>query len=117
MSSRYITEHKTNYEGVTGLLEVFPGFCHSLGISYNVVVPLDKRNQGLGTKAHEERLREAKRLGYRYLLCSVRNDNKAQHKIMSKFGWARLAEFNTSCHSVTLFGKSLYPEEIVNFPA
>lgn len=104
------------YLGVKGKISLFPEFCRSLGMSHAVYIHPLNRGKGLGTKAHADRIEKAKLEGFRYLICSVRNNNKAQLKILRKFGWKELTEFNTYCYSVTLYGLNLYPNEPIKFP-
>ena len=95
------------FEGASGTLELFPPMEASLGISHSSFIPYDKRGRGLGTKAHEHRLRYAKYIGFKYLICTVNVKNEAQKRIMEKFHWQRLTWFETYCSAVILYGRCL----------
>ena len=95
------------FDGVEGKLVIFPNFEASLGISHSVFVPFDKRNKGLGSKAHAYRLGVAKYLGFKNLICTAKVHNEAQIKILKKFGWLEVFRFGTYCSEVILFVKNL----------
>jgi len=95
------------YESAIGRISLFPSFEASLGISHDVFMPIEERGKGLGTKAHEYRLGVAKYLGLNYVLCTVRETNTAQIKILKKFGWQPLYKMQTYCAKVILFIKDL----------
>lgn len=99
--------YELNYKGVTSEIEHFPQISCSVGISHSVQVPHDKRGQGLGKEAHEHRLKFARHVGFKYLVCTVRKDNEVQHKIMAKFGWKKLDSTDTYCHNIVMYGRSL----------
>ena len=65
------------------------------------------RGQGNGTKNHIKRVERAQKLGYDYMICTVRADNVAELAILKKRGWKQLDEFkNTNTgNQVLIFGK------------
>lgn len=103
---------KLNYCGVTSVIEHFPAVACSLGIFHSVVVPWSARGKGLGTRAHEHRLKVAKAQGFKYVLCSVRKDNEIQRKILAKFNWKELDSTDTYCHNISMFGRDLSDIEL-----
>lgn len=99
--------YKLSFKGVKSEVTYFPEINYSLAISSKVYVNYADRDKGLGTAAHEHRLRFCRWVGIKYLLCSVRRDNAAQHKIMEKFKWNRLDETDTYCHNIVMYGRDL----------
>ena len=57
-----------------------------------VVVSPDHRGHGLARDLDRAKVRLAVRLGYRVMLCTVRDDNARQRRAMGKAspGWARI---------------------------
>lgn len=90
-------------------LDPFPG-CHFVGISHALEIKPEYRNKGYGTQAHKDRLDIARSLGYQILLCTIRSTNKAQVKILRKYGWKIVKEFSNirANRSVTLYYKDLH---------
>lgn len=99
--------HKLNYKGVTSSIEHFPQIACSVGISHSTLVPFELRGRGLGTEAHQHRLKYARYHDFKYLICTVRRDNERQHKIMKKFGWKELDSTDTYCHNIVMYGRDL----------
>lgn len=82
--------------GVIGEIDSFPG-CSQIAISHSVYLPELKRGQGIGQKANE--LRQGivfGEFGYDCLLCTVRDDNEAQKKILRANNWEHLTMFRSS---------------------
>lgn len=85
------------------------GCCQSgIAISHGVQVYDAHQGQGLGTKAHQERLDRLRTKGYNYVLCTVRRDNAKQIHILHKFGWVKLVNTsNADGTPIYLYGKNL----------
>jgi RimJ/RimL family protein N-acetyltransferase len=68
-----------------------------------------ERGKGHGGRMHKERLDKLKELGYNYVLCTVREDNLAELKILNNNSWTRLDTFQSSStsHRIILFGRSI----------
>lgn len=99
---------RQSFLGVVGELDSLPG-CGQIAISHGVFVPLSHRNKGLGRMAHEQRLVEARRLGYQVVICTVDGANEPQLKLLKDFGWEFNFEFQSkkTGHMVQLWSKSL----------
>lgn len=78
-------------------------------IFHDTFVHLNHRNQGLGSKAHQERLNTARKLGYNYAICTVDKNNLPQTEILNSFYWKELSNFlsTKTGHQIALFGKTL----------
>lgn len=89
-------------------LNPFPG-CNQIVISNHSFVYPEHRGKGIGTKAHANRLAEIKRLGYSYVICTVKKNNLPQLKILAKFNWKELDFFFNmeTGNDVVLYGKSI----------
>lgn len=85
-----------------------PG-CAKIGISHGLVIHPEHRGKGYATKAHAERLEQAKKLGYRYLMATIVEGNKPQMHLLRKFKWREHGTlFNEKTdHVVTLWIKDL----------
>ena len=83
-----------NHVGVISEITTMPG-CSQICIFHNVFVKPEARNKGIGSRAHYERLCEARALGYQMALCTVISSNIAQKKILSKAGWKYHQFFNS----------------------
>lgn len=68
----------------------------SVIVSHNVHIFESHRGKGAGSWAHQERLKRFKKEGYTYALCTVREDNAIQRRILEKNSWAKLAEYKNS---------------------
>lgn len=89
-------------------LNPFPG-CNQIVVSNHSFIEKDKRGQGLGTSDHKHRLMHIKEVGYDYAICTVREDNLPQLKILARFGWKQLDKFfnKETEHTVLIFGKAI----------
>lgn len=89
-------------------LNPFPG-CNQIVISNHSWVHPKHRGQGLGHKEHQARLTEIERLGYDYILCTCKESNIAQIKILEKHGWTYLSKFKNreTENTVFLYGKEV----------
>ena len=87
-------------------IEPFPGN-GSVCISTDSFIVPWMRRKGYGTQMDEKRVSEALQMGYTYMLCTVRLDNKAEQALLKKRGWVYL---DNICHSedyVQLYGRAL----------
>jgi predicted GNAT superfamily acetyltransferase len=89
-------------------LNSFPG-CSQIVVSNHAFIYPEKRGKGEGTINHKLRIERAKFMGFDYLLCTVKADNKAELSILYKNKFKYLDEFLNSetGNSVILFGKKL----------
>ena len=87
-------------------LNPFPG-CNQIVVSNHSFVHPDKRGGGVGTKEHTYRLMHIKELGYDYAICTVRENNIKQIKILQRHDWKQLDKFfnKETEHTVLIFGK------------
>ena len=85
-----------------------PG-CSQVAVSIHSFIFKNRRGMGLGREAHQMRLREIAKLGYDYVVCTVRDGNIPEIKILQKFGWCLLDTFVSSStdHRIRLYGKKL----------
>ena len=83
---------RQEFYGVVGEITTLPGNSQ-IAVSHSVYLPPQLRGKGWGRKAHDARLKEAKRLGYQLLLCTVVVDNEPQIKLLREFGWSLCAGF------------------------
>jgi len=67
-------------------LEKMPS-CDRILLSTHSWVSRKYQKIGLGTLLNQMRIDIAKRLGYKILMCTNREDNIAQRRILSKNGW------------------------------
>ena len=97
-----------NNFGVIGEIENLPG-CSQFAVFHSVFVPPEERGKGLGTKAHEERLEEARKLGYQVAVCTALETNSAQIAILQNYGWEKVKRFlsNKTGNHVGLWIKTL----------
>jgi hypothetical protein len=84
-----------NHAGVIGRIDELPG-CSQIAVFNGVFTPADKRGKGNGTLAHEQRLREAKFLGYDAAMCTVDDANVAEISILEKFKWIKISSYKSS---------------------
>lgn len=79
-----------------GHLDNLPG-CSQVGVSHGSFVQPSERGKGVGSMAHQARLRMAEgQLGYDCLLCTVDMKNTAELAIIAKNGWRRATVFMSS---------------------
>ena len=98
------------YATDTGFYELhsFPG-SNQIVISNHAFVHPEHRGKGAGKRTNEERIQQARGLGYDYMICTVRADNVPQLRIMQANGWRELDRFvSTETEvEVIIFGHSL----------
>ena len=89
-------------------LNDFPG-CNVIVVSNHAFIYPDKRGKGHGHKNHELRVERAKYLGYDLIMCTVRANNIAEKKILTKHKWKLLHTFNNkqTSNAVELWVKDL----------
>lgn len=89
-------------------LNPFPGNSQIV-VSNHAFIYHEKRGKGLGKKNHQLRVERATFLGYDYLICTVKSDNKPELAILLKEGFKELDKFvNTNTGNWNLiFGKQL----------
>lgn len=89
-------------------LNPFPGNSQIVVSNHAFIYP-EKRGKGKGNDNHKLRMERAKFLGYDYIICTVKSDNKAELAILSKNGFKELDEFlNTNTGNMNkIFGKKL----------
>lgn len=89
-------------------LNPFPG-CNQIVVSNHAFIYPEVRSKGLGTHYNGIRVKQAKFLGYNYLMCTVISTNYPQLKIMKKNGFKELDEFynKETGNTVKIFGKRL----------
>lgn len=75
-------------------LSSLPG-CKSVLVSHLAWVHPQARGNGIAPLLHIARNKIALDLGAGSLVCTVRGDNEAQHRVMQKVGWETAGEFNT----------------------
>ena len=94
---------------VVGFYEInsFPG-CPQIAVSNHAFINPKHRNRGFGKVFHAQRLVQIKELGFDYTLCTVKQDNVFQKKILTRFGWKYLDDFrNTETGNVVeVWGKA-----------
>lgn len=74
-------------------LSTFPGCC-KICISHNLRILPAFQHQGTGKRAQKQRMLLAKSLGYKIILATVNDKNKAQEKILTKYGWRRVTFYD-----------------------
>lgn len=75
-------------------------------ISHGVFIFESHRGKGAGSWAHQERLQRWKKEGHVFALCTVREDNAVQRRILEKNSWAKLAEYrNPDGDTIFLMGR------------
>lgn len=89
-------------------IDELPG-CKRVGVSHKLQILIEFQKRGYGYKAMADRLDKARELGYKVLLATVVNSNKAQQKILRKFKWKEVTTwFNpTTGNDVTLWVRNL----------
>ena len=73
-------------------LDPFPG-CNQIVISNHSWIAKDKRGKGIGSEEHKNRLEKIDSLGYDYVICTCKESNIPQRKILEKNGWKLLDSF------------------------
>lgn len=89
-------------------IENLPG-SPQVAVSIHSFIFKEKRGKGYGKAMHLERLAKLKELGYDYVLCTVRDDNKAEIHILETNGWRYLDMFYSSAtgNLVQLFARDV----------
>lgn len=98
------------YSSTKGFYELnnFPG-CNQVVVSNHTFIYKEKRGKGYGSIQHKERLAKASSLGYDYIICTVKVNNKIEIEILEKNGWKRLDTFyNTETdNDIYIYGRKL----------
>lgn len=89
-------------------LNQFPG-CNQIVVSNHSWISPEHRGNGYGRLAHKARLEHIANLGYDYVMCTVRDDNRAQIHILETSGWKKLDTFfnKETEHTVHIYGKGI----------
>lgn len=69
-----------------------PGCC-GVCISYNSAVLFPYRQKGIGTILHKMRIEIAKKLDFTVMMCTDREANSPQKKILQDNGWKSIDQF------------------------
>lgn len=98
---RYFDGYKGFYE-----LNPFPG-CNQIIVSNHSFIAKERRGKGLGDQVHKERLAYIETLGYDYVICTVKEENIPQIKILEKNNWRHLDTFTNreTENTVRIYGK------------
>ena len=102
-------ENQMRYYSYYGFydLEPFPGN-FNICISLHATVYLHMRGKGYGQKQHLERLDTARKLGYKYIICTVKATNEVEKHILAKNGWKQLDNFlNQEHEGILIYGRNL----------
>jgi GNAT superfamily N-acetyltransferase len=103
------TSYSVNGKKVaTGEITSLPG-CSQVAVFHSAFVLPQFRNQGVGKRAHEDRLRVAKDRLYDFALCTVESGNEFQIRNLISCGWHKMSQFHSekTGHDVELWGKGL----------
>jgi RimJ/RimL family protein N-acetyltransferase len=89
-------------------LHSFPG-CNQVCVFNHVLIFPTFRDKGFGKLAHEQRLHQARLLGYDLAICTVKADNKKEQKILYHFKWKYARSFwnKETGHDVDVFTRNL----------
>lgn len=82
-----------------------------VAISHGVLIYEELRGKGYGKSQHDARLENARKLGYSYVICTVKADNAVEKHILAKKGWTKLGFFTPqySCdYNIEIWGIQLY---------
>ena len=90
---------------------VLPG-CGPVIITHGSEIYPDFRGQGWGTKLHKARLAAFYDAEFRVALCTVRQDNEPERRILQRFGWVEGVKFFNpqTRHDVSMWTKELLGE-------
>ena len=94
------------FEGCLSEIIQFPR-CGPLAVFAHIFLPVELRGKGIGRRAHADRLQKAIEAGYKYAVCTVREDNLPERRILEHFKWQMLTTFENGDHNVMIFGKRL----------
>lgn len=103
---RYETSSGGFYE-----LNPFPG-CNQIVVSNHSFVPKQARGKGIGSRDHSDRLERIESLGYDYAICTVKENNIPQIKILEKNCWKHLDTFTNreTENTVRIYGRTVESE-------
>lgn len=89
-------------------IDTLPG-SPQVAVSHAVFIYPEQRGTGKGTVNHVLRLNRLKRLGYNYVMATMRAGNQREEAILLKNGWKKLDQFTSSAtgHQVILWGRSI----------
>ena len=87
-------------------LSPFPGN-GSVCISHGAFIKPWYRGKGHGKAQHASRLDQARKLGYTYIVATIRDDNTAEVSIVQKQGWRQLDDICDGEYGVSLWGMQL----------
>lgn len=78
--------------------------------SHSVFVSPDHQGKGIGTEFMKERILQARKdfPAAEYILALVNPNNEPQMKLMKKFGWGKVGDFEVSSSPVCLFSRLTY---------
>lgn len=95
----------TRYSSQHGYYEFnqFPG-CAQLIVSNHAFITKDQRGKGFGQKQQLQKLEQAAMLGYNAIICTVKETNLPEKRILKKNGWKHVHTFfNTeSCCNIEI---------------
>ncbi len=86
---------RTCINGVVGEISDMPG-CPQVAVSHYVFLKDGEKGKGNGQKAHHERLKIMKDLGYDHAIATVVDSNAVEKHILEKQGWRRIDFFTSS---------------------
>ena len=91
-------------------LSPFPN-CSAIAISHDCYVNYAHRKKGLGSEAHEERIKQAISNDCGLMLCTVNQENVVEKKILINYNWTLLKTFIDPCseNTIELWCKTLPP--------
>lgn len=89
-------------------LNPFPG-CNQLVVSNHAYITPEWRGKGYGKEQHEQRLKNAKDMGYDCIVCTVHSSNDKEKTILSANGWKTVHAFKNreTGHQVEIWVKNL----------
>lgn len=92
----------TRYSSENGYYEFnqFPG-CAQLIVSNHAFIRPDQRGKGFGQKQQLAKLELAAQLGYNAIICTVKENNVREKRILAKNGWKHVHTFfntESSCN-------------------
>jgi RimJ/RimL family protein N-acetyltransferase len=89
-------------------LTAMPG-CPKVAISHGLNIAVSCRGLGYGRAAMEDRIRQARELGFQLLMCTVVVGNSAQEKIMARYQFRPVSTFDnaTTGNKVVLYYKNI----------
>ena len=97
------------YQGVYSEFTALPG-SDGVVVLHNVWLAPELRGEGRGGRAHKARLAHVTALGYRYALCTVNKQNRAERHILEQNNWHKVSAFTNPWDdkkAVVLMGRHL----------